>query len=488
MKKILILLLISVFAVSGAFAEIDLNSYLNADGNVDFDLLLADPDITQTDLIPIILESDQIDNIDFGAVMPGLDTTQEAELTAELKAQGYDATIIEEVLIVASAMAEGKTLKEIKADPNIDFDSVENALVEAIAKQTAGTLMDDATRQKLEETLDTAGSMISVLNGFAQSTANSSVSSSLFGYQGYKLFVASFGMLGAFAVPEPLDTAKKVIRIEDKTNIIEELKAMNIEAGVTVQGFSASFGLNLSWLIDKLYVGAVLGSTSATVSTTNGFDVQALGSSIYKTDVNGMPFKIPKEIPSLELSMGSSVYGIKLNYQFIRGFGIPILFRWNGLSLGTGFIANNMYINADIDLSGQLNLPKDTLGAQFSITSDTYTIPLEVSTGIQFLSILTITGGASLDVQFGTSNVEFDILTSGGDGIGAKIMRQTIDELLSTSDTISFPYDAKGDVQFINPRINIGVGIGLGPVILDVSAFYYINTGLALGANVIIRI
>ncbi len=487
MKKILILLIISVFAMSGAIAEINLDDY-TVDGVVDFDLLLADPDIEQTDLIPIILESDQIDDIDFGEVMPELTPTQEAELIADLEEQGYTPDVIEDVLVVADAMATGATIGEIKKDPTIDFDAVEDALVEAIAKQAATTLMPPETKEELEATLDSVGSMISVLNGFAQSTANSSVSSSLFGYQGYKLFVASFGMLGSFAIPEPLDTANTLMSLGEDADIIEELQAMNIEAGVTVQGFSASFGLNLSWLIDRLYVGAVLGSTSATVSTTTGIDLQVLGSSAYKAEVVDMPFEIPEEIPSLELSMGSSVYGIKLNYQFIKGFGIPILFRWNGLSLGTGFIANNMHINADIDLSGQLDLPANTLGAKFSITSDTYTIPLEASTGIQLLSILTVTGGVALDVQFGSSNVEFDILTSGGEGFGAKIMRQTIDELLASSDTISFPYNAEGNVQFLNPRINVGVGVGLGPIVLDLSAFYYMNTGLSLGANFIIRI
>lgn len=504
MKKIL-LIFITIFAISGISA-FNLADYIDGNGNYDLAAakvaIEADPNLEMTILIPELLNGDIIENINFAGLIPVLDATMTTTITDTLTAEGYDATVIDSVLSVVEDLGNGFTIEDIRIS-NPDFASVENAIVSAMATQVTDELVTPEMQTQLNDSLDLAGSVIGVLNGFAQSTANTAVASSLFGYQGYKLFIASVGFLGSFAFPEPMDTAQSLYDIsqnldtgEDLTTALTDYLDVNgVEAGITFQGVSANIGINLSRFVDRLYLSAVFGSTSATVSSLNDIGtakVDILGSSIIDSTLDNLPIvgsvEIPADIPALELTLGSSVFGLRVNYQLVKGFGIPILFRWNGLSLGTGFIVNSMNIEGQMDLSSILELEADTLGAEFSILSDTYTIPLEASTGIQLLSILSVNVGGGADIQFGSSSIDFDMITSGGDSIGTKVIRETIDEILSTSDAISFPYAAEGEVRLINPRVNASVGVGLGPIILDLSAYYYFRTGVAFGLNAIIRI
>ncbi len=270
----------------------------------------------------------------------------------------------------------------------------------------------------------------------------------------------------------------------DGDDLLNELEDLGIETGVTVQAFSANVGVNLSFLVENLYAGLVFGSTSVKYNSDDGIETSVLTIPVYSAEAEEADSENPMY---LELEMNSSIFGIKANYQVIDGFGVPILFRWNGVNLGTGFIKTSQNIETFIDMSPQLNLAPGTLGATFDILSEAYTIPLEASTGIQLLSILTLTAGAGIDVQFGSSEVNMDLVTAGDDSIGTKIIRKVIDEIMADS-SMSFPYNSEGTPDLFNPRLNFGVGLGIGPVAFDFSAFYFFNTGLALGANFVIRI
>lgn len=486
MKKILLVLMALLYVSTVLVAEIDLdNPDYQTDGNLDFEKLLADPDVEEADLIPIILDGDQIDDISFGEVLEPLDPDSEQALRDQLAEDGYDLDVIDDAVELTNRLGEGETLGEIKEEDEELFNNVEDAIIDAIASQAADTLMSQEQRDDMTDILNLVNSALNVLNGFAQSTANTSISSSLFGYQDYKIFNVAIGSSFGLAVPDPYDTTMDIMEISESDEMLEELEDLGIEAGFSVQAFSASVGVNLNFLVENLYAGVVFGSTAIQYDSIDStLTTEVLGIPVYSAEVEA---DSSIEDLALTVDMESSIFGVKANYQILDGFGVPILFRWNGVNLGTGFIHTSQNIKTFVDMSPSLELDPGTLGAKFDILSDTYTIPLEASTGIQLLSILTITAGGGIDVQFGSSEVSMDIVTAGDDSIGTKIIRKTLDEIMSES-AMTFPYNSDGTPDLFNPRVNVGVGFGIGPVAFDVSAFYFFNTGLSLGANFVIRI
>lgn len=502
MKRLLILILVALLSVSVSVSqEIDFNDYIfeGADGTDQLDqealieaLNNPDAEYEPTDLLPLLLNEDIVDDIPIAEFLPEpegggdlVSPEQLEELKQDLIDTGdFDVDVIDDAILAIDKVAnEGATFSDLKEDPNIDFDSLQDVIIVAASDVVSDNMFTDDVRAELESGLSMVGSALNILNGFGQAAANTAVTNSLFGYQDYKLFVLSLGVLGSVSIPEPLETFKTIQTMnfdQETETLIQEFEDMGVDVGVSFQGLTASLGLNFSWLVDDLYLTAVFGSTLAEVSTTDGVFVEVL------TQPQDIPAELPDDLPfSMDMSTGSSIVGLKANFQLVDGFGIPILFRWNGLSVGSGYINTTSHAEASLDVSELLNLQENSLGIEFSIESMVHTIPFEISTGFQLLSILTVTAGAGVDLQFGSSETYFGLPPN--DSIGAKLIEGVLDEVLSAGD-LSFPYEEIGEVDLVNPRLSAGVGVGLGPVIIDISAHYFINTGLALGLNTVIRI
>ncbi|MBN2617449.1 MAG: hypothetical protein JXR64_03960, partial [Spirochaetales bacterium] len=232
------------------------------------------------------------------------------------------------------------------------------------------------------------------------------------------------------------------------------------------------------------------------VSTSGSYgDISVLGIPVVTEQDLGS-----EDLEEITLSLDTSTFGIKANYQLLDGFGIPVLFRWNGISLGTGFIANTFNVNAKLEnlmslLAGDseeestFDVSSFKVGAEFAINNSTYTIPFEASTGIQVLSVLTLTAGAGIDLTFGTSSVEFTTIYEDPDALVAKVIDEIINQALIESGTgINFPYSNPGNINLINPRLMAGVGLGIGPAVVDFTVGYYIFSGTTFGINFVLRI
>jgi hypothetical protein len=117
------------------------------------------------------------------------------------------------------------------------------------------------------------------------------------------------------------------------------------------------------------------------------------------------------------------------------------------------------------------------------IESKTYTIPLEVSTGLRLLWLLDVNFGAGVDLVFGESELTFgaDARVDVESGPGAD---QYID---ASPGSVGFGVTNTEAPQFFRPRITGGVGVNLGPIKLDVPLMMYFdadgNTVMA-GVNV----
>ncbi|AEF80095.1 Lsa36 family surface (lipo)protein [Leadbettera azotonutricia] len=174
-------------------------------------------------------------------------------------------------------------------------------------------------------------------------------------------------------------------------------------------------------------------------------------------------------------------FGLVGGYQMLKEKTIvPVVLKWRGLSLGTGFIYqhSNIYysvaldsINQDIEgvYSGTIiNIEPKLV---FDMTTNTFTIPLELTTAIQLLSFLNITLGLGADLGFGKNKMTLDL---SGD-INLRNLPTGISQTRSGNVTVS----GGGTMapSFFNPKIMTGIGFKIGPVILDVPVSLYLMGG-----------
>ncbi|MGL1892784.1 MAG: hypothetical protein OCD02_14225 [Spirochaetaceae bacterium] len=473
MKKILTFLIIMFLSVGAISAQaLDMEAMLEA------------------------LNSGNSADVDLSAFAGTIDAAAVAEIEISLYEEGYTVDQVNSTLDIVEGIDAGNwtTLEDLENDDAFDFDIVDDMVADAIISQIADEVLANGDTAALTEAIDALGNTLSVLSGFADANAQTSVASSMFGLQGYKLFAVQVGILGSVSYSSEISqTALGYFTgsstMDDLTTLLED---EGLSLGIGLQGFSANVGLNFSWLVDRLYLGVVFGSLSMTAGS-DGIGIDILGTEITLSDE-------PIEDLPMEAVMTSQIFGITANYQLIKSWGIPIILKWTGVSLGSGFIYTGYDIVATSDLTSLLapDAPdtggEPLLSAEFSLTNTAFTIPLEVSTGIKVMSVLTLKVAAGADLKFGKTNISFDVDSSQDDSFTTKLLTGVIEEVIEGSG-MEFPYSEDYSPSFINPRISAGLGIGLGPVSLNFNAHYFFlpdfqtNTeGLALGASIIVAI
>ncbi len=485
MKKVLILLLTMLLSLSALSAQTE-----GMDFNEIMEMLQDDTVFLETDLSDFASE-----------ITPELKATIEETLIEA----NIDTDVITTTLAVVDGIGDGTytNLQDVEDDSTIDFDVVKDSIIESVATMAVDQLLaeDNADAEDLRSSVKMLSGALQTLSEFGQANAQTSTASSLFGYQGYDLFAVSFGILGSVATDmDTVDTIIEMISSDDmSTQLEDQLNAGGLAFGVAMQGFSGNVGLNMNWLAEDLYLGVVFGSLSVGITPENGLNASLLGSSVYSDPK--MTFAQLSGADSLDMSvdLNTSTFGITANYQLIKPASIPILFRWNGISIGTGIIYNSFDIHAEADLGSLMpaeegsttTIEPGMFKGKFEITSSSYTIPLEASTGIRLLSMLNISLGVAADLKFGTSNVGFDLETQNPDSMGSKLLVTVFDQVLQ-EENVSFPYTGAGEIQLFNPRVMVGVGVGLGPATVDITGTVYASpqnkVGFTIGTSVILRI
>lgn len=261
----------------------------------------------------------------------------------------------------------------------------------------------------------------------------------------------------------------------------------DIYVGAGIQPVTASLGINLSRWIPRTRADVKLGFANIAEGTIDE-----------------------------GLSFNALSVGVGANYQLLQSRQLPLGFvRWRGLTLASGFMYQRNETNltvevadssfdqaityADLGLtdsevsvatSGDITTASTELAVlsvspsvAVGLESKTYTIPLEVSTGLRLLWLLDVNLGAGVDLVFGESELTFgaDARVDVESGPGAD---QYID---TTPGSVGFGVTNTEAPQFFRPRITGGVGVNLGPVKLDVPLMMYFdadgNTVMA-GVNV----
>lgn len=155
-----------------------------------------------------------------------------------------------------------------------------------------------------------------------------------------------------------------------------------------------------------------------------------LGLDPKKTSVmfNFMSYNYKSDFDESSAKVDMLSFGVNGTYKWKEGGGSR-LFGWDGVRLHTGY----QYTSAKFDFTTNLNETIDPVtvgGATYSgtvtgtprigIESSGHSIPLEISSGVNFLYILSFYGGLGTDINIGTSkasgaaNANPSTLTCGG--------------------------------------------------------------------------
>jgi hypothetical protein len=359
--------------------------------------------------------------------------------------------------------------------------------VEIVADVPAGfksqieTRMNASLEAAFASTLDEARSNLSQYNeqkklaqGFANANAYSTHSATLQGFQNYKLFAVSSGfMLGVQAPSTDFGYYSEIgDDIKDKGDIY---------AGLGL-GFSyANVGINAGFLFPGLYLNAKFGA--------------------FEQEVDDFSIKF-------------SSMGIGANMRLLDAKSLLGLVTWRGISVGSGFYRQSNKVTMTIEPDSIVTrIPfreavvnsapsseraaygaaMDELGYtaaepdadmvlqptfEMGIDVATYTIPVEASTAVSLLwGMINLTAGAGVDLNFGSSEIVLK-------GLAAANTSSDTTKVKFTEADVTIDGGSDNGPSFVRPRIMGGVGIGLGPVKVDLPVHYYIASGFAAGLTV----
>jgi len=267
-------------------------------------------------------------------------------------------------------------------------------------------------------------------------------------YQGYDLFAITVGTMAGGQLPSMDFSTYGDLgdRIKDEGDI---------EAGIGWQAWALQVGINSKFLLDGLYLGLKFGYLS--------FDVP-VGDNKAKFDF---------------LAIGAMA-----NYQIFKERSLTGMLVWRGLSVGSGLMYQKLASGFLYDIgevsgtdSGVIITGSPVVSAL--LDSNLCTIPVEVNTSIRLLYVLNLSVGLGFDINFGSSSMiigaDSDLSVSNVPGG----VNQTSAGYLSTDAGVK---NARPKAFAAKAMANIGIGIG--PVILDIPFTYYFNNGFNLGLSV----
>ena len=254
-----------------------------------------------------------------------------------------------------------------------------------------------------------------------------------------------------------------------------------------------------------LYVGAAVQPITASLGVNTGRWLPGT-----RMDVKVGYADIPAGLIADEVSFNAVSFGLGVSYQLVPTYNFPIGFlRWRGVTASSGLIVQRNTTNIEIDVGGEEGFNSESVtfgdlgvsdedlrdipgnqtnqiaGAETEvgylnvkpvlhagIDSRTFSIPLEVSTGVRVLWLFELNAGAGVDMVFGSSQVSV-----GSSAEVDFVETQVAESLLSVSrGTASVTAGTTNGPQFLRPRLTAGLGLNLGPLKLDVPLMLYFDS------------
>jgi len=212
---------------------------------------------------------------------------------------------------------------------------------------------------------------------------------------------------------------------------------------------------------------------------------------------------IPQGKIADELSFNSLTVGLGVQYKLFGSEAPPAgALLWRGVNLNSGFIFQRNRIDIEVDASegegfeaesitfGDIGFTDGDLSGEpidsntvigtilvapvlsASVESRTYSIPLEITTGIRALWVLDLSVGGGVDVVFGRSEV-----SASADGNSEFEETPEADPYINTtSGKAEVSTSTTDKPQLLRPRVSAGLGLSLGPVKIDVPLMLYFDT------------
>ncbi len=245
-------------------------------------------------------------------------------------------------------------------------------------------------------------------------------------------FVTATGMPNEQAVRDFIDRKfREVFQVADPVGFLRKLgdsqsftsKGMGVDYASEATYFEVGASVSFAMGIDRTYQP----------NDMQGFPIQGVGLNAslmagVSLDSLGIPLMIfgnYMKIPSMSYgSMSGSLNNWGAHAQ-LRLFGpdrettlTKVLLRWGGIAITTGIDSSHMALglNKKIKSTFAFDNPQATLAvtadsnATFDVDMTTRSIPLEVTTSLRLLTLLTVYGGLGFDWQLGgSSNMNLDV-------------------------------------------------------------------------------
>jgi len=314
----------------------------------------------------------------------------------------------------------------------------------------------NAIKADVEPVLAKYSDMSKLARGFANANTYASGAANMRGYQGYDLFAVSVGTM--FSVQAPSSDPTFYEDLQD------DLDAGDVYAGMGANPLVGQVGLNLSFLVDDLYMAFRFGKFDTTLGGEND---------------------------DYKVNYDTNIFGILLNYQFIGQKSILARsMLWRGVSIESGFIftKNKTAFYKELNaVTGSGTADALTIDYEvdpsidFIIDNKSYIIPVEVYTSLRLLYIVNLGVGAGFDYVAGGSSK----LTLGSAG-GVTITDDHVggaSTLVGEKGTITIDTSSKDDADKFRGKLMANIGLSLGPVFIDMPATIYLDNGYAVGLS-----
>jgi hypothetical protein len=159
--------------------------------------------------------------------------------------------------------------------------------------------------------------------------------------------------------------------------------------------------------------GLILGTNLGWMDTRSilGLDTNKLN--VY---VNGMSYSHETETGDTKAAIDLASYGVHFSYDWIKGSGSKWL-GWGGVKIHWGYEYNKTTLKFDSKISETISTTdasgtySATVNANPNATIDvaTHSIPLEISSSVQFLYLVSLYGGLGADYNIGSATGKGDL-------------------------------------------------------------------------------
>ena len=302
---------------------------------------------------------------------------------------------------------------------------------------------------RTQTTLDKYKEQKDLTFGFQNSGIYASQVATQNGYQGYDIFAVTIGTMYGVQLPSANPAEAK--------SAFDDLKSKgDMYAGAAWQLWAVQLGIKGTSISekmpDKLYLGLKFGYTN--FSTGNyGFN--------------------------------TIVAGLLANYQLVKaedvGYGSVL---WRGVSAGSGLV----YEKNDTTYDLKLSKITESYGAagdnvvidpsiRLGVNSYAVTIPVEISTAVRILYFLNLSAGLGVDLYAGSSSIDVNgIGNTNIEGAASNNIDQQGKVFVNGGTDGNKPVYGRG-------RVMLGLGIGAGPVFIDMPVTYYLLSGFNVGLS-----